>query len=90
MACKAPAASAVGIDVSTAIVDFTLNNQDYTDDEVPYFYYKPPKIYDMIPKEGPTKGGTHVHIFSSEISLAWSNPIFVHQAASQSFFDNLA
>lgn len=33
---------------------------------MPYYYYKPPKIYDMIPKEGPTRGGTHVRIFAME------------------------
>lgn len=47
-------------------VDFTLNNQNYTDDDVPYYYYKPPKIYDMIPREGPTRGGTHLRIFAQE------------------------
>ena len=63
MACEAPA-TFDGISVTG--VDFTLNNQNYTDDDVPYYYYKPPKIYDMIPREGPTKGGTHVRIFASE------------------------
>lgn len=33
---------------------------------MPYYYYKPPKIYDMQPREGPTKGGTHVSIFAAE------------------------
>lgn len=33
---------------------------------MPYYYYKPPKIYDMQPREGPTKGGTHVRIFAAE------------------------
>lgn len=63
MACTAPA-TFDGITVTG--VDFTLNNQNYTDDDVPYYYYKPPKIYDMIPREGPTKGGTHVKIFAAE------------------------
>lgn len=33
---------------------------------MPYYYYHPPKIYDMVPREGPTKGGTHVHIYAAE------------------------
>ena len=33
---------------------------------MPYYYYKPPKIYDMQPREGPTRGGTHVRIFAQE------------------------
>ena len=33
---------------------------------MPYYYYKPPKIYDMQPREGPTRGGTHVRIFAAE------------------------
>jgi len=52
--------------ISVTGVDVTLNNQNYTDDDVPYYYYKPPKIYNMIPKEGPTKGGTDVRIFAAE------------------------
>ena len=63
MACIAPA-TFDGISVTG--VDLTLNNQNYTDDDVPYYYYKPPKIYEMIPREGPTKGGTNVTIFASE------------------------
>lgn len=63
MACIAPA-TFDGISVTG--VDFTLNNQNYTDDDVPYYYYKPPKIYDMQPREGPTKGGTHLRIFAAE------------------------
>ena len=63
MGCVVPA-SFDGIMVTG--VDFTLNNQNYTDDDVPYYYYKPPKLYDMTPRDGPTKGGTHVRIFASE------------------------
>ncbi len=53
-------------DISVTGVDVTLNNQNYTDDDVPYYYYKPPKIYYMVPSEGPTKGGTDVRIFATE------------------------
>jgi len=28
-------------------LEITLNDQNYTDDSVPYFYYRPPKIYDI-------------------------------------------
>ena len=63
MGCVVPA-SFDGIMVTG--VDFTLNNQNYTDDDVPYYYYKPPKLYDMTPKDGPTKGGTHVRLFASD------------------------
>jgi hypothetical protein len=52
--------------VSVTGVDVTLNNQNYTDDDVPYYFYKPPKVYNMIPREGPTKGGTDVRIFAPE------------------------
>jgi hypothetical protein len=47
-------------------VELTLNNQNYTDDNVEYFYYKPPKIYDVTPKEGPTRGGTEVIVTGAE------------------------
>ena len=63
MACVAPASFD---DISVTGVDFTLNNQNYTDDDVPYYYYKPPKIYDMSPREGPTRGGTHIRIYAAE------------------------
>jgi len=46
-------------------VEVTLNNQQYTDDNVPYFYYRPPQVFDVDPREGPTKGGTHVTVFGN-------------------------
>ena len=55
--------------VAFTATDVTLNNQNYTDDEVLYYYYKPPKIYYMIPPEGPTKGGTMVRIFATEFKM---------------------
>lgn len=33
---------------------------------MPYYYYKAPKIVDIAPGEGPTDGGTTVHIFAPE------------------------
>lgn len=63
MACIAPA-TFDGISVTG--VDLTLNNQNYTDDDVPYYYYRPPKIYEMVPRDGPTQGGTLVTIYANE------------------------
>jgi len=39
-------------------MEVSLNNQQYTDDNNAYYYYKQPKIYDVEPKSGPTRGGT--------------------------------
>lgn len=47
-------------------VEVSLNNVDWTDDNVPYFYYKPPRLTDVQPREGPTKGGTHVMVYGTE------------------------
>lgn len=47
-------------------VEVTLNNQQYTDDNVPYYYYRPPQVFDIDPREGPTKGGTEVIIFGNK------------------------
>ncbi len=43
-----------------AIVEITLNNQQYTDDNTIFYYYKPPYLFDIQPREGPTQGGTKV------------------------------
>ena len=51
--------------VDFTYVEVTLNNQNYTDDNTPYFYYRPPKIFDIEPREGPTKGATEIEIFGS-------------------------
>jgi hypothetical protein len=61
--CDAPA-NMNGLDFT--FVEVSLNNQNFTDDNVPYYYYKPPKIYDVQPREGPTRGGTVVIITGSE------------------------
>jgi len=50
-------------------VELTLNNQNYTDDNVPYYYYKPPKIFDVQPREGPTRGGTLLKILGSDFKV---------------------
>ena len=52
--------------LSQTIVELTLNNQQYTDDNIPYFYYKPPQAFDAEPREGPTRGGTEVIIYGNK------------------------
>jgi hypothetical protein len=47
-------------------LEITLNNQQYTDDNIPYYYFRPPKLYDVDPREGPTKGGTEVTIYGDD------------------------
>ena len=41
-------------------VEVSLNNQQFTDDNQVYSYYKPPYVFDMEPRQGPTQGGTNV------------------------------
>ena len=43
-------------------VEITLNNQQYTDDNVPFYYYHPPYTYYISPKIGPVSGGTIVKV----------------------------
>lgn len=50
----------------SAEVYITLNNQDYSDDDVLYYWYKSAKLYDISPKYGPTEGGTEVHLFGTD------------------------
>lgn len=45
-----------------SIVEITLNNQQFTDDRQAYNYYKPPYVFDMEPRQGPTQGNTNVTI----------------------------
>ena len=59
--CEAPESYII----EKTVVEVTLNNQEQSDDLVPYFYYKPPTVYDAEPREGPTYGGTEVTIFGS-------------------------
>ncbi len=49
----------------SAIVELTLNNQQYTDDNVPFYYYRPPYLFDVQPREGPTAGGNIVTAIGS-------------------------
>ena len=43
-------------------VEITLNNQQWTDDNVPFYYYHPPYTYYISPKIGPVSGGTVVQV----------------------------
>lgn len=61
--CDAPP-NLNGLDFT--FIEVSLNNQNYTDDNIPYYYYKPPKIYNVEPRDGPTRGGTTVIITGAE------------------------
>lgn len=52
-------------DVRSYILEITLNNREYTDDEVKFYYYHPPFVYSISPKIGPTVGTTSVTITGS-------------------------
>ena len=43
-------------------VEITLNDQQYTDDNVLFYYYHPPYTYYISPKIGPVSGGTVVKV----------------------------
>lgn len=47
------------------VVEVTLNNQQFTDDNVVYNYYKPPYIFDTEPRQGPTRGNTEVTVIGT-------------------------
>eukprot|EP00824_Muranothrix_gubernata_P008912 TRINITY_DN2148_c0_g1_i1.p1 TRINITY_DN2148_c0_g1~~TRINITY_DN2148_c0_g1_i1.p1 ORF type:complete len:1639 (+),score=352.12 TRINITY_DN2148_c0_g1_i1:139-5055(+) len=50
------------------VLEITLNNQQYTDDEVKFHYYRPPMVYEIDPAIGPTAGGTKVYIIGSNFN----------------------
>ena len=54
------------IDVTT--VEIALNNVDFTDDQVQYFYYRPSQITNIEPKEGPTRGNTLVTVYGIDFT----------------------
>jgi hypothetical protein len=49
-----------------APVNLTLNNQNYTDDDIRFLYYNPPKILSASPLRGPVKGGTVVNLWGTQ------------------------
>ncbi|CAI2384727.1 unnamed protein product [Moneuplotes crassus] len=46
-------------------VEVTLNNQQFTNNGEIYSYYKPPYVFDIEPRQGPTEGGTNITLFGS-------------------------
>jgi hypothetical protein len=48
-----------------SIVEVTLNNQQYTDDNAVFQYYRPPYLFDIQPREGPVGGGTKLRAIGS-------------------------
>ena len=48
-------------------VEVTLNDQQYTDDKVPFYYYHPPYTYYISPKIGPVSGGTVVRVMGGNL-----------------------
>jgi len=71
ISCVAPAS----LDVSTVLVDITLNNADedlnagdWTDDYLPYHYFTMSFLFDIEPRVGPVSGGTTVIIFGSNFT----------------------
>jgi hypothetical protein len=46
-------------------VEISLNNREWTNDDVQFYYYHPPFIYFIHPKIGPVSGGTVVTITGS-------------------------
>lgn len=54
------------VNLDFTYVELTLNSQNYTDDDVPYYFYRPPKIYDIKPHMGPTKGNTTVMVWGAD------------------------
>jgi hypothetical protein len=44
----------------SSIVEVTLNNQQYTDDNNVFNYYRPPYLFDINPREGPVNGTNKV------------------------------
>jgi hypothetical protein len=54
-------------------VELTLNSVDYTEDEEIFYYYKPPNIYDVDPREGPVKGGTNVIVSGTQFENTKEN-----------------
>jgi hypothetical protein len=49
-------------------VEITLNAQQRTDDGTLYFYYKPPFLFDVEPRQGPVRGGTVVTVMGTNFN----------------------
>jgi hypothetical protein len=71
ISCIAPAS----FEVTSVLVDITLNNADetinagdWTDDFLPYNYFTMSFLFDIEPRVGPVSGGTQVVIFGSNFT----------------------
>ena len=51
-------------------INVTLNDQQYTDDVELIYFFKTPIVYDIDPREGPTKGGTEVIVFGDRFNAS--------------------
>lgn len=49
-----------------ATLNLTLNNQNYTQDDIKFLYYNPPKILNAEPLLGPVRGGTEVNLWGAQ------------------------
>jgi len=49
-------------------VNVTFNDQQYTDDVALIYFFKTPIVYDIDPREGPTKGGTEVMVYGDRFN----------------------
>jgi hypothetical protein len=47
-------------------VNLTLNNQFYTDENIKFLFFNPPKVLDAEPSKGPVRGGTEIHIWGTQ------------------------
>lgn len=47
-------------------VNLTLNNQNYTDEFMKFYYFNPPKIMEAEPLLGPVSGGTEVNLWGTK------------------------
>ena len=48
-------------------VEVTLNDQQYSDDKVLFYYYHPPYTYYISPKIGPVSGGTVIRVMGGNL-----------------------
>lgn len=49
-------------------VEVTLNAADRTEDGTLYHYYKPPFLFDSVPRQGPVSGGTFIKVIGTNFT----------------------
>ena len=47
-------------------VNLTLNNQNYTDEDIKFYFFNPPNVVDAYPLKGPIRGGTEINIWGTK------------------------